>query len=539
MENQETAQCRVVSYGPDQAALDEHRQRTLAHPAIQECLGQARHRLLAYQLVGDDAKGSEDPPPPSRYRATFYDYTNNMTVMAEGALDDADDIEVTEHGTQPLPSAEEFAAAVELVAADPRLGPAIADGSLHPYRPMPPLLEAEEADGGQVERTVNVGLLPGEGSLLAHEIVGVNMVTEGVVRFEGQAPAGSVALTTSCGPPSAGQPTASRGTAGQYLVTVTQGGVELWRFLAVRPAASSGTNGSGVELIGVFYRGTKVLDRAHVPILNVRYDNDVCGPYRDWQWQESQIPVSGTDVAPGFRRSETPVQTILESGQDGGNFLGVALYTQGQETVLVSEMEAGWYRYISEWRLHNDGTIRPRFGFSAVRNSCVCVTHHHHVYWRFDFDIRTAGNNRVREFNNPLLPGISGWRTLIFETRRVRNAARQRRWSVEHTSTGEGYVLTPGPDDGVADSFGVGDVWALQYRGTPEFDDGQGFTTNPTLAMAQLDRFVNLGARIDNNDVVLWYAAHFTHDVSGSHAGDSGHRVGPDLRPINWPGLAS
>src|SRR5215210_6319679 len=72
-------------------------------------------------------------------------------------------------------------------------------------------------------------------------------------------------------------------------------------------------------------------------------------------------------------------------------------------------MEAGWYRYISEWRLHTDGTIRPRFGFSAVTDSCVCNVHHHHVYWRLDFDIVTAENNVVREFNSPpLFPRRTG-----------------------------------------------------------------------------------------------------------------------------------
>jgi hypothetical protein len=66
---------------------------------------------------------------------------------------------------------------------------------------------------------------------------------------------------------------------------------------------------------------------------------------------------------------------------------------QGQEAVLVSELQAGWYRYISQWRFHANGTIRPRFGFSAANNPCTCKDHHHHVYWRLDFDIRTAGNN--------------------------------------------------------------------------------------------------------------------------------------------------
>ena len=155
--------------------------------------------------------------------------------------------------------------------------------------------------------------------------------------------------------------------AGSVWVTVTQGGTAVWRFLVVRPAASSGTNGSGIELRYLDYRGKRVLYRAHVPILNVKYDGNACGPYRDWQNQEGMIQANGTDVAPGFRLCSAPAATILDTGNDAGNYLGVAIYVQGQEVVLVSEMQAGWYRYISQWRLHTDGTIRPRFGFSATR----------------------------------------------------------------------------------------------------------------------------------------------------------------------------
>src|SRR5207247_1395302 len=140
----------------------------------------------------------------------------------------------------------------------------------------------------------------------------------------------------------------------------------LWKFLAVRPAASSGTRSSGVELRYVDYRGKRVLYRAHVPILNVHYDNNACGPYRDWQWQEGMIQANGVDVAPGFRLCNAPATTILDTGSDAGNFLGVGIYVQGQEVVLVSELEAVWYRYISDWRLDRNGTMRPRFGFSAI-----------------------------------------------------------------------------------------------------------------------------------------------------------------------------
>lgn len=247
------------------------------------------------------------------------------------------------------------------------------------------------------------------------------------------------------------------------------------------------------------------------------------------------IQATGVDVAPGFRLCTAPAKTILETGSDAGNFLGVAIYVQGQEVVLVSEMQAGWYRYISEWRLHANGTIRPRFGFSAVQSSCVCNVHYHHAYWRLDFDIRTAANNRVREFNDPILVGSSNWHTKIYEIRRPRDPSRKRKWRVENTVTGESYDIIPGPNDGVATSspdwpFPRGDVWVLRYHYN-EIDDGVHATGPPYEA--GIDSFVN-GEPVSNNDVVVWYGAHFTHDLAAEPPGTFGEKVGPDLRPVNW-----
>jgi hypothetical protein len=216
--------------------------------------------------------------------------------------------------------------------------------------------------------------------------------------------------------------------AGQFQVTIPQAdGSPLWSFLVIRPSASSGTNASGVELRNVRYRGKLVLFQAHAPILNVQYDGNACGPFRDWLFEESWVQADGTNVAPGIRRSQAPAQTILESGTDSGNFRGVAIYRQGRETVLVSELQAGWYRYVSRWRFHDNGTIRPRFGFSAVQDSCVCNVHHHHVYWRFDFDIGTTENNEVREFNSPPIFPPDNWHTFQFEARRRRRPELSRR----------------------------------------------------------------------------------------------------------------
>jgi hypothetical protein len=155
--------------------------------------------------------------------------------------------------------------------------------------------------------------------------------------------------------------------------------------------------------------------------------------------------------------------------------------------------------------------------------------HHHHVYWRLDFDVATAAHNEVREFNDPPLAGGKNWHVLRHEIRRLRDPARKRKWQVANSVTGENYTLVPGPEDGSADAFGAGDLWALRRR-AGELDDGQGFTTDPALARAHLDHFLN-GESISNTDVVLWYAAHFTHDV---HQTEAGHIVGPQLVPGHW-----
>jgi hypothetical protein len=33
---------------------------------------------------------------------------------------------------------------------------------------------------------------------------------------------------------------------------------------------------------------------------------------------------------------------------------------------------------------------------------------------------------------------------------------------------------------------------------------------------------------------VLWYGAHFTHDVAHEPPGEHGHIVGPTLKAVNW-----
>ena len=308
----------------------------------------------------------------------------------------------------------------------------------------------------------------------------------------------------------------------------------LWDLVVVRPSASSGANGSGVELRTVDFLGKRVLNRAHLPILNLEFDGGDGGVQRLWQNAEAAFEATGDDPVPGFRLCSEAPRTITDSGTGAeagaatGGFQGVALWLDGDDLVVVSQLQAGWHRYVSEWRLSADGRIRPRLGFGAVQNPSTGRPHVHHAYWRLDFDIPDALFNAVQEHNDPPMTGFGRLQTIRYETRRPRSAAHTRSWQVRDDRFGRAYVIMPGADDGEvggdggSGGFGVGDVWVLRYS-EMEIDDGGGITTDPVRARAQIDRFLN-GDPVHREDVVLWYAAHSRN----------GATVGPDLNPRFW-----
>lgn len=528
----------VTPWGPTQDVIDAARINTASRPEVQRYLKGTNHRLLHFELIESDSK-SASQNPPTRFLATFYDYTNNRTVRAEGAFNSPGALKISTSDDQMVPSEEEFQAALEILGRDQIFGSALRAGQLKTYPPMPPVLYPDRA-GRRVERTIYVGVRPSGSGGFNNEVVGVNMIRETVIRYKKGAPPTSRATATDCGVPSAGQSTTANGTAGQYQFTITDtGGTELWSFLAIRPSASSGATSerSGIELRDVKYRGKSVLKRIHTPILNVDYTSG-CGPFRDWQYQEGMFQATGTDIPGtngGVRDCGTNIATTaLESGNDTGNFKGIAFYRENNEVVLVSEMNAGWYRYIVEYRLAENGTIRPRYGYGATVNSCVCLDHHHHVYWRMDFDIGTPGGNSIT------LGSASG-RSLNQEVKMWRFAnARRLNFLISNVATGDAYMLRPNDNDGTANAYGMGDVWLLQYKssgGSPiEINDPN------TNTQANIDAWVT-GESIANQDIVIWYAGHFDHTQAsgisetifgGPNILQGDHVQGPDLMPYRW-----
>ena len=542
----------VVPFGPTQEDVDALDAALPDQPAVQALLKGSNFRRLHTEMIEPDVKKSGVSLPPSRFRAVFYDYTKQRAVVVEGAV--ANRASITARVVpdwQPDPSDEEFAQAVAVISSDATIGPDIASGNLTVYRPMPPVQDRDANGKPATQRVINVGLSPAAGVDKArHEIVGADLVAQTVTHYANHAPLGAaVNAQPNCGSPNASQSTTARGTAGQFQLTVTSGSTTLWEMLVIRPSASSGTRASGIEVRDVKYKGISVLKRGHVPILNVKYTNDLCGPYRDWQWQEGQFATTpgATLLAPGILdNGTTPATTALETGTDTGNFKGVAIYREGSEVVLVTELEAGWYRYIHEWRFDSNGAIRPRFGFGTTVNSCTCVQHAHHVYFRLDIDI-DGPVNQVYEIpvgatNTDDLPAYR----VATEKKitRVLGTSNYYRFRGGKKS----YTLVAGANDGMADTYARGDLWLLQYKSgvsnlLAEIDDGHNNTVGSGTE-ADLDQFVN-GESLNGQDIVAWYHATVTHSpaltsfmctptglgIAGRNILTGDKVVGPDLLP--------
>lgn len=555
----EPTKITITPIGPTATEFENAKAAIERNSQVQRLLAGNNYRLLSFTLL-DGEQRDRKASAPGRYQAIYYDYTNERSITAESPANDLSSATVSTSNYQPTPTFEEFQDAVRILTTDDHFGPLIKDGSLTTFRPMPPVVEATDALT-KVERTVHVGLgLRDAGPTEArNEVVGVRMAKATVLRYANGAPPSCAAAPEACGVANAGQSTVTSGT-GSYHLVVTQGPNTLWDMTVVRPTASSGTRKSGIEVQNVLYKGKSVLKRGHAPVLNVKYTSDTCGPYRDWQFEEGQFqtPLGSTDPAPGIRLCPTPASTELENGTDAGNFNGVAVYTNqngtpadtsDDETVLLTELEAGWYRYIMEWRFANNGIIRPRFGFGAVSNNCVCNVHTHHVYWRFDFDVVTPSNRvflmeRGKKFSNAILT----------EGKVSRNYGTTRSILVQNVEGDEGYLLVPNINDGtrggIDDAFGVGDIWLLSYKNIAggsalqnEFDDGTTcINCTDAAARIKIDTFLN-GESVNNADVVVWYGASFVHsdgagiidpDRSLTNLLTGPHVVGPDLRPRRW-----
>lgn len=328
----------------------------------------------------------------------------------------------------------------------------------------------------------------------------------------------ALALATHAGSAAAQAFPGCSGAANEALLEWPIGN-PVWQMCWLRPSQSSGPRGSGLEIRNVYYRGKQVFKRAHAPMLFAEYRNGAGGNcYRDWKDSNSAFLANaavqnqlglGANVITSCDRSDQPTQSFgncpFQLGSPGGAtcFTGVAIQDLGDRVTLTTQYVAGWYLYSMRWTFHLDGTIEPLFGLGNSNGTYNNVTHWHHNYWRFDFDIDGAGNDQL------LLDGV----TQANEFSALHGPGRV--YGVRDTVTGRGYDVLPGtatrppgPMDLVfpANESGRG-FHTVDVMGT-QFINGE-FSDRPNNLLGDCD--VNVAALvtpsvpIDGNDVVMYY----------------------------------
>lgn len=79
-------QVHIEHFGPEPAVLQRVGHDIMQNSVLERELHGTRNRMLSLELVEPDGAKQEQPVPPHSFRATFYDYTNNRVVLAEGQL---------------------------------------------------------------------------------------------------------------------------------------------------------------------------------------------------------------------------------------------------------------------------------------------------------------------------------------------------------------------------------------------------------------------------------------------------------------------
>lgn len=549
--------------------LNESWERLKQSPQIAPYLA-GHHRLLGLSPAAEENDDKAQAPDPSLYTALVFDYDRNRLLKISARLGQTEPVAIREEENAAAVSAtdEEYDEAVKLLLQNPRIAAAVANQELELFPAMPGVFDLPE-------RTLAIGLKARaeSQSSLPVGIAAVNLVRQGVLmraqpdehlrsvsEFVDQASddtqvwmatdftsadPGEMAVieigAVACDAPPANGHSSDAGAISQQINWGN------WSFIVIRPKDSQpnstqGGKGGGIELRSVYFKGKKVLHRAHVPILTAKYNAATgCGPYRDWQ-KENQFSAryAGAGIA-----YPNPAKTILETGSDAGNFNGVAIWQEWDSAIrnyrlmVVSEMEAGWYRYVQRWSFTNTGQLKPEYGFAAVRNDCTCINHTHHVYWRLDFDVVNGGYNRIREYRTTSSIGEDR----VFEARRYRENGGAHSYRILNTLNPSEFVTLLA---GVADNrtnnftaadrfyqngFAAGDVWFLSYKSNELYDGVTAITGSDAATRPQITRWAN-GERIDNADVVMWYAAHFNHDDEHG-ATPANHYVGPTIQ-TSW-----
>lgn len=231
----------------------------------------------------------------SAFRTLFYSTASGQAVEVTGRGKAPYEIVATPSAHVPRPEPAELRDAAGLLRADPGFAEYADKPDVVIYQPMPPLANVE-LDDGTLRRRVTLAVYNPAGGP-RHRIAAVDLRDR---KVEWSPQGVDVASDHDCESrqPEGVESRPDRTGPARMRIRVVRGNTELWNLVVVRPRDSGPATydkGSGVELREVKYRGRQLLYRAHVPILNVLYDDGVT--FRDWQNEETPFLAVGHDRA--------------------------------------------------------------------------------------------------------------------------------------------------------------------------------------------------------------------------------------------------
>lgn len=308
----------------------------------------------------------------------------------------------------------------------------------------------------------------------------------------------------------------------------------IWEMCWVRPSQSVGPDGSGLELRDVHYKGILVAKRMHAPILFAEYRNSgTC--YRDWKDADARFvasaPVRNQLGVPGSYIATTSCDLSQHPTNSYGNcpfaaapgstFVsadcigapgGVAIEDMGDHVVLTTQYSAAWYQYTSRYAFWDNGDIQPEFGFGNNNGTNNNITHWHHNYWRFDFDIDGSGNNDILANGVQQSNEFTGLRSLTGGP-----GGGPTYWDVVTTRGGYGYRIVSGAEDyNPPNQSGLG-YHTVDVIGSKFVNNQYSDRADNNLGDCQMTAGnIANNEVMANGDVVLWYRTS-ARDVNGNN----------------------
>jgi hypothetical protein len=261
-------------------------------------------------------------------------------------------------------------------------------------------------------------------------------------------------------------------------------------------------NSEGLVLRNVRWKGTKVLHKASMPVIRVKYRGNAanidsgCGPYSD--------RVSSGNLSRFSGQTTNVVARLF-----GNDLMEIAVFS-----------EIGGYDLYQAYYFHRSGRFEPVLyssGWSCHDNGQE-NTHKHHPYWRLDFDV-DGTSNRVRHAMTVAGGGTSFAAYSSESGFTVPSNATGITWTVTNANGKHVRVQSPGNERADATGspwfgFGRRDVHVRRYK----FAEDKGWEFSSTDQLG----YFSPPEVTDDQDVVFWSIAHLSHvwtqaDVNNPH----------------------